>query len=81
MRRNSYVHSLTESQALAYILGSVSEGRNQDQIAERLDGDLILIKTWLDALQQIHFVTTNYFGELIVTSEGIDFLKKFYSHR
>jgi hypothetical protein len=81
MRRNSYTHSLTESQALAYILRSVSEGRNEEQIAERFDGDTELVKTWMDALKQIHFLVTNYFGELIITSEGESYLHKFNSHR
>lgn len=81
MRRNSYTHSLKESQALAYILRSISEGKNEEQIAERFDGDTKLVKTWIDALKQIHFVVTNYFGELVITSEGEIYLQKFNSHR
>jgi hypothetical protein len=81
MRRNSYTHSLKESQALAYILRSISEGKNEEQIAERFDGDTELVKTWIDALKQIHFVVTNYFGELVITSEGEIYLQKFNSHR
>jgi hypothetical protein len=81
MRRNSYIHSLRESQALAYILRSISEGKNEEQIAERFDGDTELVKTWIDALKQIHFVVTNYFGELVITSEGEIYLQKFNSHR
>ena len=81
MCRNSYTHSLTESQALAYILRSVSEGRNEEQIVERFDGDTELVKTWMDALKQIHFLVTNYFSELIITSEGESYLHKFNSHR
>jgi hypothetical protein len=39
MRKNSYIRGLTESQTLAYILRSISEGKNEDEIAERFDGD------------------------------------------
>ena len=81
MQRSSYTHSLTESQALAYILRLVSEGKNEDQIADRFDGDLELVKTWIDALKQIHFVIKNYFDELVITSDGINYLQKFNSHR
>ena len=81
MQRNLYTQSLTESQALAYILRLVSEGKNEDQIADRFDGDLELVKTWIDALKQIHFVIKNYFDELVITSDGINYLQKFNSHR
>ena len=81
MQRNSYTHSLTESQALAHILRLVSEDKNEDQIADRFDGDLELVKTWIDALKQIHFVIKNYFDELIITSDGVSHLRKFNSHR
>jgi hypothetical protein len=62
-------------------LRSVSKGKNEKQIAERFDGDTDLVKTWIDALKQIHFLVTNYFGELIITSEGESYLYKFDSHR
>ena len=39
MPRNSYVNSLTAVQMLAYVLRSISEGKNEDQIAERFDGN------------------------------------------
>ena len=81
MQRSSYTQSLTESQALAYILRLVSEGKNEDQIADRFDGDSELVKTWIDALKQIHFVIKNYFDELIITSDGVNHLQKFNSHR
>jgi len=81
MQRNLYAQSLTESQALAYILRLVSEGKNEDQIANRFDGDLELVKTWIDALKQIHFVIKNYFDELVITSDGINYLQKFDTHR
>jgi DNA-binding CsgD family transcriptional regulator len=44
MRRNSYISSLTENQVLSYILRSISEGKNEDEIAERFDGDKELVK-------------------------------------
>ena len=55
MRKNSYIHGLTESQTLAYVLRSIFEGKSEDQIAERFDGDTVLVKTWIDALKQIHY--------------------------
>lgn len=54
MHRNSYISNLTEIQVLAYILRSVSEGKNEDQIAERFDGDKRLVRTCVDALHRIH---------------------------
>ena len=81
MRKNSYAHSLTASQALAYILRSVSEGKNENQIADRFDGDTELVETWIDALRRIHFLVKNYFDELIITPDGCDHLQKFNSHR
>ena len=39
MRRNSYIRGLTESQTLSYVLRYISEGKSQDQITERFDGD------------------------------------------
>jgi DNA-binding CsgD family transcriptional regulator len=35
---------LTENQVLSYILRSVSEGKSEDEIAERFDGDEELVK-------------------------------------
>jgi hypothetical protein len=81
MRRNSYIRGLTESQTLAYVLRCISEGKSEEQIAERFDGDTLLIKTWVDALKQIHFIVTNHFDELIITSEGKNYLEKFDSDR
>jgi abortive infection bacteriophage resistance protein len=81
MHRNSYVSSLTEDQALSYILRSISEGKNEDEIAERLGGDTELVKTWLNTLKQIRFVTMNYFDELVITQDGVNYLQKFDAHR
>ena len=81
MRRNSYIRGLTESQTLAYVLRCISEGKSEEQIAERFDGDTLLIKTWVDALKQIHFIVTNHFDELIITSEGKNYLEKFETDR
>ena len=81
MRKNSYTQSLTASQTLAYILRSLSEGKNENQIADRFDGDTELVKTWVDALRRIHFLVENYFDELIVTPDGADHLRMFNSHR
>jgi transposase len=55
MRKNSYIRGLTESQTLGYVLRCISEGKSEEQIAERFDGDIVLIRTWIDALKQIHY--------------------------
>ena len=81
MRRNSYIHGLTESQILAYVLRCISEGKSEEQIAERFDGDIVLISTWIDALNQIHYIVTNQFNELVITSDGENYLQKFDSQR
>ena len=81
MRRNSYVSDLTESQTLAFILRSISEGKSEDEIEDRFDGDTVLVKTWMDALKQLHFVVTNGYNELVLTSDGKNYLEKFNSHR
>ena len=44
MRKNSYIHGLTESQTLFYVLRCISEGKSEEQIAERFDGDTVLVK-------------------------------------
>ena len=49
MRRKSYTRNLTESQALGSILRSLSEGKNEDQIAGRFGGGTELVKTLVDA--------------------------------
>ena len=81
MRRNSYIRGLTESQTLGYVLRCISEGKNEEQIAERFDGDTVLVKTWVDASKQIHFVVTNHFNELVITTDGKNYLEKFDSDR
>ena len=81
MRKNSYISGLTESQTLAYVLRCISEGKSEEQIAERFDGDTVLVNTWIDALKQIHYVVTNQFNELVITSDGKNYLQKFDSHR
>ena len=45
MRKNSYIRDLTESQTLFYVLRCISEGKSEDQIAERFNGDTVLVKT------------------------------------
>jgi hypothetical protein len=81
MSRNSYVSSLIEKEVLSYILRSISVGKNDDEITERFDGDTKLVKTWVDALKQANFVTTNYFDELVITPAGKNYLEKFDSDR
>ena len=81
MRKKSYIRGLTESQTLSYVLRCISEWKNEDQIAERFDGDTVLVRTWVDALKQIHLIVTNSFYELVITSDGKNYLEKFDSHR
>lgn len=81
MRKNSYLNSLNEVQILAYIVRSILEGKNIDQIIERFDGDSKLVNSWIEALQQIHFITKNSFDELVITSDGENFLQAFELHR
>ena len=81
MRRNSYISSLTENEALSYILRSISEGKSEDEIVDRFDGDTHLVRTWLNTLKQTHFVATNYFDELVITPNGKNHLEKFDSYR
>jgi hypothetical protein len=81
MRRNSYISSLTENEVLSYILRAISEGQNENEIAERFDGDTELVKTWVNTLKQMHFVIMNYFDELVITQDGVSYLEKFDSYR
>ena len=75
MQRISDMKALTETQMLAYILGSISEGKNEEQIVERFDGDKKLVRIWVETLQQIGFVIKNSFNELVVTQDGENYLK------
>ena len=63
MRKNLYIRGLSESQTLADVLRCISEGKSEEQIGERFDGDTVLVKTWIDALKQIDYVVTNQFNE------------------
>jgi hypothetical protein len=76
-----YIRGLSDSQILAYVLRCISEGKNEEQITERFDGDTVLVKTWIDTLKQIHYVVTNQFNELVITSDGKNYLQKFDSDR
>jgi len=80
MHRNSYVERLTEAQILACILWSVSEGKCEEQIAERFAGDNKLVRVWIETLEQIHFIAINSFDELVVTPNGRSHLEKFNRH-
>ena len=81
MHKNSNIHELTEIQTLSYVLRCIAERKSEEQIAERLEGDTVLVKTWIDALKQIHYVRTNYFDELVITPDGKNYLKIFDSDR
>lgn len=81
MSKKSYIRDLTESQILFYILRCISEGKSEEQIAERFDEDKVLVKTWVDALKQIHLVAINKFNELVITTDGRNYLQKFDSNR
>ena len=75
MQRNLYVNTSTESQTLSYILRYISEGKNEEQIVERLDGVKKLVKIWVETLEQIGFIAKNSFNELVVTPDGENYLK------
>ena len=75
MQRNLYVNTSTELQTLSYIFRSISEGKNEEQILERLDGDKKLVRIWVETLQQIGFITKNSLNELVVTPDGENYLK------
>jgi hypothetical protein len=79
MNKNSNIRELTEIQTFSYVLRCIAERKSEEQIAERLDGDIVLVKTWIDALKQIDFVSTNYFDELVITPDGKNYLKIFES--
>lgn len=81
MHKNSNIRELTEIQIFSYVLRCITERKSEEQIAERLDRDIILVKTLIDALKQIDFVSTNYFDELVITPDGKNYLKIFESDR
>ena len=56
-------------------------GKSEEQIGERFDGGIVLVKTWIDVLKQIHYIVTNQFNELVITSDGKNYLQKFDSDR
>ena len=80
IRRNSYINRLSELQSALYILRCVSEGKNEDQIVERLVGDRQLVKTWLAVLSDIHLVERNFVNELVITREGLNYLERYNPH-
>lgn len=80
IKKNSYNNRLSELQSALYILRCVSEGKNEDQIVERLDGDRQLVKTWLAVLSDIHLVERNFVNELVITREGLNYLERYNPH-
>ena len=80
MQRNSYVNTSTELQTLSYILRSISEGKNEEQIIASLDGDRKLVAIWVETLQQIGFIAKNSSNKLVITPDGENYLK-FDLHR
>ena len=80
IKRNSYINRLSELQSALYILRCVSEGKNDDQIVERLVGDRQLVKTWLAVLSDIHLVERNFVNELVITREGLNYLERYNPH-
>ena len=80
IKRDSYVNRLSELQSAMYILRCVSEGKNEDQIAERFIGDEQLVKTWLAVLNDIRLVERNFVNELVITKEGRKYLERYNPH-
>ena len=79
MLRNSY-KTITEVETLAYILRFISDGKDEEQIVKIFNGDKQLVKTWIETLKEIHFVTMNYFNEIAITPDGKSYLEKFDLH-
>jgi hypothetical protein len=52
-----------------------------EAVDEVEDKDMEQEEDWIDPLKQIHFVIKNYFDELVITSDGVNYLQKFNSHR
>jgi hypothetical protein len=75
--RDSFTNSLTGIQILTYILKSISDGKNENQIVERFDGNAKLVRICVGALIHIRLITKNYFDELILTDDGKEYLEKF----
>jgi hypothetical protein len=75
--RDSFTNSLSGIQILTYILKSISDGKNENQIVERFDGNAKLVRICVDALIHIRLITKNYFDELILTDDGKEYLEKF----
>ena len=80
MYRNLYVERLTEAQILSYMLRSISEGKCEEQIAERFAGDNKLVKIWIETLEQMHFIARDLFDELVVTPIGRIHLEEYNPH-
>jgi hypothetical protein len=53
---------------------------NEDQIVERFIGDGQLVKTWLGVLMDIRLVERNFVNELVITKEGLEYLKRYNPH-
>jgi hypothetical protein len=75
--RDSFTSNLTGFQILTYILNSISVSKNENQNAERLDGNIKLVRICVDALIHIRLITKNYFDDLILTPDGKEYLEKF----
>jgi hypothetical protein len=80
IKRNFYINRLSELQSALYILRCVSKGMNEDQIVERFIGDGQLVKTWLGVLMDIRLVERNFVNELVITKEGLEYLKRYNPH-
>lgn len=79
MRKNSYTIDLTAIQIFAYILRSIYEGKNEEQIAERFGWNSKLVKNCIEALYYIRLITKNSFNELVLTPDGENYVEKFDS--
>ncbi|HZD36880.1 MAG TPA: hypothetical protein VE130_16865 [Nitrososphaeraceae archaeon] len=47
------------------MLRSISEGKCEEQIAERFAGDNKPVRIWIETLEQMHFIARNLFDELV----------------
>lgn len=62
-----------------YILHSLNEGQNNDQIVQKFDGDSQLVEIWTTFLVNNHWVTRNELGEMVVTERGRLCIRKYGS--
>ena len=80
MLKNSYGKAITEVETLVNILRFISEGKDEEQVVKIFNGDKQLVKTWIETLMEIHFISVNLFNEIVITQDGKNYLEKLNLH-